>query len=99
MLSSLIFTEINRSVIPAAYYMCNKYFRDLFKTPPWRPGVYSKSGVKSSKYSIFSQAKIAELEKFIIPFTFRHCIPVVIIMISPLICNLYIPNIDHNLLL
>ena len=31
--SSLIFTYINRSVISAAYYTSNKYFRGLFKTP------------------------------------------------------------------
>ena len=43
--SLLIFTDINRSVITAAYYMSNKYFRGLFKTPPWRPGIYSKPGV------------------------------------------------------
>ena len=34
--SSLIFSEINRSVISAACYTSNKYFRGLFETPPWR---------------------------------------------------------------
>ena len=34
-----------RSVISAAYYTSNKYFRGLFKTPPWRPGVYLKPAV------------------------------------------------------
>ena len=43
--SSLIFTDINRSVISAAYYTSKTYFRALFKTPPWRPGVYSNPGV------------------------------------------------------
>ena len=43
--SSFYFTEISRSVISAAYYTSNKYFKGLFKTPPWRPGVYSKPGV------------------------------------------------------
>ena len=36
--SSLIFTDINPSVISAAYYTSHKYFRSVFKTPPWRPG-------------------------------------------------------------
>ena len=40
------FTDICRCVIFAAYYTFYKYFRGLFKTSPWRPGVYSKSGLK-----------------------------------------------------
>ena len=43
--SSLIFTDINRSVISAAYCSSNKYFRGLFKTPPWSPGFFSLPGV------------------------------------------------------
>ena len=41
LVSSLIFTDINRSVISAAYYTSNKYLGVLYKNPPWRPGVYS----------------------------------------------------------
>ena len=43
--SSLIFTDMNSSVISADYYMSNKYFRGLFKTSPWRPGIYSKPSI------------------------------------------------------
>ena len=36
--------------------ICNLfYFRGLFKTPSWKPGVYSKLGVYSSKYGTSSQ--------------------------------------------
>ena len=38
--SSLFFTDINHSVISAAYHTSKKYFRGLFKTSPWRTGIY-----------------------------------------------------------
>ena len=46
----IIFIDINRSILSAAYYTPNKYLRGIFKNPPWRPGVYLKPGVQSSKY-------------------------------------------------
>ena len=60
--SSLNFTDINRSVISAAYDTSNKYFGGLFKTPSWRPGVYSKPGVWLSKYGTLQDWKLKPLD-------------------------------------
>ena len=50
---SLIFTEMDRSIISAAYYTSNKYFRGLFKNPSWRPGIYSNPAFNRENMAIF----------------------------------------------
>ena len=73
--SSLIFTDINRSVISAAYRTSNKYLRGLFETLLWRPGVYSKPGVKSRKYGTlkaltYAVYRLTEINRLLFSLSF-----------------------------